>query len=341
MRRSPVATGRISRLSVTRRLAGRAGILLLALALLSALTGCAGDSGAPPADAGAASPAPVRVVVTTNIVADWVENVGGDHVEVFSIVPAGADPHGFQPGARDVAKVADADLVLSVGLGLEQSWLRELLESAARNPDAIVKLGEAVDPIELAETEAGEGDEEHEGHGHGIYDPHFWFDPLRVKLVVSDIAARLAALDPHRGEAYRANAAAYAERLDELHAWTQEQVGKIPAERRLLVTSHDSLGYFAERYGFEVVGVILSITTEVEPSAGNLIELSDEIGEYGVPAVFGETTVSERLADALATETGAVLVRLYSGSLGTEGSGAETYIEMLRTNVGRITEALR
>ena len=180
------------------------------------------------------------------------------------------------------------------GLGLEQSWLRELLENAARDPGAIVELGQVIDPIEFAETEAEEGDEEHDGHGHGLYDPHFWFDPLRVQRVVSDIAARLAALDPGRADAYRANADAYNARLDELHAWTEEQVGALPAERRLLVTSHDSLGYFAERYGFEVVGVILSITTEVEPSAGNLIELSDAIGEYGVPAVFGETTVSER-----------------------------------------------
>ena len=332
------------RRSIGKRVACRAPSLLLALALLWVVAGCSDRDGAPRSDAtgaGADPPAPVRVVVTTSIVADWVENVGGDHVEVFSIVPVGADPHGFQPGARDVAKVADADLVLSVGLGLEQSWLRELLENAARDPEAIVELGEVIDPIELAETEAEEGDEEHDDHGHGIYDPHFWFDPIRVQLVVSDIAARLAALDPGRADAYRANADAYNARLDALHAWTEEQVGAIPAERRLLVTSHDSLGYFADRYGFEVVGVILSITTEVEPSAAALTELSDEIREYGIPAVFGETTVSERLADALATESGAVLVRLYSGSLGTEGSGAETYIEMVRTNVGRVTEALR
>ena len=332
------------RRSIGKRVACRTPILLLALALLCVLAGCSDGERAPRADstaAGAEPPTPIRVVVTTNIVADWVENVGGDHVEVFSIVPVGADPHGFQPGARDVTKVADADLVLSVGLSLEESWLRDLLENAARDPGAIVELGQVVDPIEFAETEAEEGDEEHDDHGHGIHDPHFWFDPLRVKLVVSDIAARLAALDPGRADAYRANADAYNARLDALHAWTEEQVGAIPAERRLLVTSHDSLGYFAERYGFEVVGVILSITTEVEPSAAALIELTDEVGKYGVPAVFGETTVSERLADALATESGAVLVRLYSGSLGTEGSGAETYIEMVRTNVGRVTEALR
>ena len=162
-----------------------------------------------------------------------------------------------------------------------------------------------------------------------------------MKTVVDEIAARLTALDPDRGNVYRANASAYNARLDELHSWTESQVEAVPEDRRLLVTSHDSLGYFANLYGFEVVGVILSITTEVEPSAMSLAELAETAKEYEVPAVFGETTVSERLATSLATESGATLVRLYSGSLGTKGSGAETYIEMARTNVSRITEALK
>ncbi len=365
---------------------------------------------------------PISIVTTTNIVADWVENVGGDRVEVFSLVPVGADPHAFQPGAQDVVKIAEADLALSIGLGLEESWLHELLQNAARDESSIVELSDAVDPIEfaashadevelleglmhivheveegeidadtgleeiaeliagveneeegeehagdeelpehvmeiIAEVEAGdidaaaaieaiealgeEGEEEHEGHGHGVHDPHFWFDPLRVKIAVSDIAARLSTLDPDGSDAYSANAAAYNARLDELHAWTQEQVGLVPSERRLLVTSHDSLGYFANLYEFEVVGVVLSTTTEVEPSAEDLAELIHEIEEFGVQAVFGETTVSERLAEAVATESGVGLFRLYSGSLGTEGSGAETYIGMVRTNVERIVEALK
>ena len=393
--------------------------LLLTLALLFSLAGCASSAGSS-----------VSVVTTTNILADWAENVGGGHVEVFSLVPAGADPHGFQPGAQDVARVADADLVLSVGLGLEESWLKELLQNAARDPATIVELGEAINPIEFAESHAeeveiieevshvvheveegeispevgleeikevlaaaegaekgvgtiddygddhgdegglaamtlsiisqveggqmeagegveaiealvGEGEGEHEGHGHGIYDPHFWFDPLRVQVAVNDIAERLATLDPDRGDTYRANAAAYNAQLAELNLWAEQQVNTVPEERRLLVTSHDSLGYFANLYGFEVVGVILSITTEVEPSAEDLTHLIEEVKELGVPAVFGETTVSERLATAVATESGVKLVRLYSGSLGLAGSGAETYIEMMRTNVTRITEAMR
>ena len=364
---------------------------------------------------------PVGVVTTTNIVADWARIVGGDRVEVFSLLPAGSDPHSFQPGAKDVAAIADAEIVLSVGLRLEESWLRELLQNAARDESSIVELAEIVDPIDFGEThgegvaalleislvvqevkdgeisaenglreikeaieaaekaedegeeegshlpkmvieiiaqvEAGqfdarqaieeiehttsEGEDEHEGHGHGIHDPHFWFDPLRVKLAVNDIAARLSVIDPDGRAIYSSNASAYNALLDELHAWTQEQVTAVPEERRFLVTSHDSFGYFANLYDFEVVGVILSTTTEVEPSPADLAELSHEVEEYGVSAIFGETTVSERLANSIATESGAELVRLYSGSLGIEGSGAETYLDMIRTNVQSIVDALK
>ena len=309
--------------------------------------------------------------------------------------------------------------MLSVGLSLEESWLKELLENAARDPAGIVEMGELIDPIEFSETHAedvefleslahivheveegeispeegleevkelmegveddggeekedeppamvrgildqveagqldageaieeiehlgGEGEEEHEGHGHGIYDPHFWFDPLRVKTAVNEIAARLSAIDPDSSGIYSSQASEYNAQLDKLHAWTEEQVGLISEDNRLFVTSHDSFGYFALQYGFEVVGVILGTTTETEPSAEDLAELIQEVEESGAKVVFGETTVSERLAETVATETGAQLVRLYSGSLGAEGSGAETYLEMARTNVQLIVEALK
>ena len=199
----------------------------------------------------------------------------------------------------------------------------------------------AEDAIEAIEGLTEEGEDEHADHGHGLEDPHYWFDPVRVKLVVNDIAARLSVLDPDRGDMFRANAEAYNAKLDELHSWTEEQVSAVPEENRLLVTSHDSFGYFANLYGFEVIGVVLSTTTDVEPSAGDLADLVEEVKEEGVPVVFGETTVSERLASAVAKESGAELVRLYSGSLGPDGSGAETYIGMIRTNVERIVEGLK
>lgn len=398
----------------------RAYAVALALAAALAVAACAGEDPTPtPAQtSGASTPRaePLQVAATSNIVADWARNVGGDSVEVFSITPPGADPHSFQPGAKDIARIADADLVLSVGLGLEESWLHELLENAARDPEAIVELGELIDPIEFSESHAeevdfldavsgvvheveegeidaavaleevrellanaeddgdedeplatirailaqvdggqmdtgdaieeieaiaGEGEEAHEGHGHGLEDPHFWFDPIRVKTAVNEIASRFSALNPARSDAFSVNAAAYNAGLDQLHAWTEEQIALVPEERRLLLTSHDSFGYFANRYGFEVVGVILGVTTETEPSAEHLAELIEEVEEEGAPAVFGETTVSERLAATVAEETGAKFIRLYSGSLGPADSEAATYVDMARTNVERIVDALK
>ena len=403
------------------------GWVILGVALLLSLAACSDDSKSESSQGDSPSSAsgnrtPIQVVTTSNIVADWVQNVGGDHVDVFSLLPVGGDPHTFQPGARDVARISDADIVLSIGLGMEGGWLNDLLKNAAADPESIVETGEIVEPIEFAEGHAeevellkgishvvheveegeispkegleeikellaeggeeeegddhegeeelpamvleiitkvdggqmksedaieaiegltSEGEDEHEGHGHGLEDPHYWFDPLRVKLVVNDIAARLSVLNPGRGDMFRANADAYNSNLDELHAWTEQQIGMVPEDRRLLVTSHDSYGYFANLYGFEIVGVVLSGTTDVEPSAGDLADLVEEVKESGVQVVFGETTVSERLATAVAKESGAELIRLYSGSLGPKDSGAATYIEMMRTNVGRIVEGLK
>ena len=367
------------------------GLVAFALAFLSA---CATDQDPQESAKEAAKPsAPlIQIVTTTNFVADWARVVGGNRVEVFSLLPVGGDPHHFQPTPRDIARVADADLVLAVGLYLEAAWLEELLHNASADESKIVALGEGVNPIEFSGAdmhddhgdedghsedghddngEEGEhsdddhedngdegehsdddhedhgdeddhGDHGHEGHVHGAFDPHFWFDPLRVKIAVYDIAARLSAIDPDNADVYFRNALAYGEELDELHAWIQDQVSALAPERRQLVTSHDSFAYFAKAYGFEVIGLVIpSLSTHVEPSAEHIAQLVEVIREHNVPALFGETTVSDRLAQAVARETGAEVVQLYSGSLGPEGSGADTYLGMVRTNVTRIVEALK
>ena len=313
----------------------------------------------------------LNIVTTTNFVADWVRVIGGDRVNVVSLLAPGADPHNLSPGARDVAMIADADVVMSVGLELEAGWLEELLHNASAE-DRIVALGENVDPIEFSETgahddhededehrhdededehdehedededEHGHMEGDHHDHGHGALDPHFWFDPIRVKIAVNEIAARLAVLEPQSASTFYANAAAYEYELDRLHAWTIAHVQMVPPERRLLITSHDSLSYFAKLYGFEVVGLVIpSLSTDIEPSAEHIAGLIDTVREHDVPAVFGETTVDEKIVQALARETGAELVQLYSGSLGEEGSGADTYLTMVQTNVERIVEALK
>ena len=322
-------------------------------------------------ESAAPSGPPIQVVTTTNFVADWAREVGGERVEVFGLLPPGGDPHSFQPGARDVARVADADVVFTVGLGLEAVWLEDLLHSASSDESKIVALGEVVDPLEFDtadmhddhddhadhddeemhddhddhadhDDEEMHDDHDHHGHAHGPLDPHFWFDPIRVKIAVNEIASRLSAIDPENADTYVQNASEYGEQLDELHAWIQEQVATVAPERRLLVTSHDSLSYYAEAYGFEIVGLVIpSLATHVEPSAEHIAGLVEVVREHNVPALFGETTVSDRLAQAVARETGASLVQLYSGSLGVEGSGADTYIGMVRTNTERIVGALK
>ena len=201
-------------------------------------------------------------------------------------------------------------------------------------------------PGRLAFVGVGVGESEdehgHADHGHGPLDPHFWFDPMRVKTAVMHIAEELSHLDPASESTFHANADAYGEQLDELHAWTQQQLSDIPEERRVLVTSHDSLSYFAVAYGFEIVGTVIpSGTTEVEPSARDIAELIEVIEEHGVPAVFGESTVSERLARSVSEETGVTFAALYSGSLGEPGSGDDTYLGMFRHNVETIANALK
>ena len=194
-----------------------------------------------------------------------------------------------------------------------------------------------------------EGHEEHgheegedDGHGHGELDPHFWFDPLRVKQAVNSIAAQLSTIDPEGQASYRENAADYSNALDELHAWIEEKVATLPHERRLLVTSHDSFQYFAKRYDFEVVGAIFPISTETEPTAKELAELIETIEHAGAPAVFAEKSHSDRLGQRVAEQTGATLIGgLYTGSLGEPGGDAGTYIDLMRYNVNVIVEALQ
>ena len=305
--------------------------------------------------------------------------MGGDGVNVFSLLHPGADPHFFQPGGQDTAQIADADLVLSIGLSLEEGWLKDLISNTSADPSRVIEVSDAIVPLENPEyskddhEEEGErheeeahedehgdegheedgehegegddhGEEGHEGHHHHEVplDPHFWHDPMRVEQVVDHLAALMAASDPSRAEMYRANAADYRRELQELHSFIAAEISSIPPERRLLVTSHETMQYFANRYGMTVIGTLIpSATTEAESSPQHLTDLIETVRAYNVPAVFGEVTVSERLAAAIAEDVGATLVRLYSESLGPPGSPAETYVGMMRTNDQLISEALK
>ncbi len=266
----------------------------------------------------------------------------GDLVATMDLVGTGENGRPAMIVVGEWLYVADPNDGHVLGVHLEHMEIEEEWEVGGA-PSSLAFLGVADPGGAPDEGHDEHGEDEHgHGHDHGAHDPHFWFDPIRVKVAVNEIAARLSAVDPNNASVYFQNASDYAAQLDELHYWILDQVGAVDEERRLLVTSHDSFGYFAELYGFEVVGLVIpSLATHVEPSAEHIAELVEVVREREIPALFGETTVSERLAQAVARETGAGLFRLYSGSLGPEGSGADTYLTMVRANVAVIVEALK
>lgn len=287
----------------------------------------------------------LAVVATSNIIADWLQHVGGSRIKVHSLVPLGGDPHSFQPTARDLTRVAEADLVVSMGLGLEETWLRKLVHNAAREESRIVELGDFIDPIGVNTAQEGKevGQQYERDNQQELMDPHFWFDPHKVKKAVSELALQLSELDQQAENLYHDNATTYNASLDDLHSWILDQTAAIPENRRLLITVHDSLQYFALRYGFTVTGVLRpSGGTDQEPSAKRLTELSMTILAHDVPAIFTEIAVSDRLAHTIAEETGTLLVSdLYVGSLGRAGTGTETYLKMMQHNINLIVNALR
>lgn len=284
---------------------------------------------------------PLRVVATTGILADLARQVGGQRVDVRSVLPANADPHDFEPTPQDVAAIGEADLLVEHGLGLD-GWAAQLIAASPETP-----LVTASDGISLRHGhDHAEGEEEHgdDGRDHdGEDDPHWWFDPTRAVTAVETIAAGLAAVDPAGEATFRARADAYASYLLDLDAAIAAAVATIPAERRRIVTNHDALGYYADRYGLEVVGTVIpGLATTAEPSAAEVAALLGAIDASGVPAIFTETTTSPRLAESLATEAGiAVIDDLYTDTLGEPGSGADTYAGLLRTDTAIVVEALR
>lgn len=282
----------------------------------------------------------LRVVATTSIIGDVVAQVGGTHIDLTVLIAPGQDPHSYQPVARDLAQVERAHVVFVNGLGLEEGLLPAVKTVAHAAPLVPVSAGVEV----LAGSEHAHEHEEEEGeHEHGEGDPHTWMDPHNVILWAENIAAALTALDPAHAEDYRANAEAYQDELRTLDAYIREQVGRIPPERRKLVTNHEALAYFAQRYGFEVVGTVyLGASQLAEPSAGEMAQLVETIRAEGVPAIFVETTVNDALARAIAREVGQEIgiYTLYTGSLGPPGSPADTYIGMMRANIETIVAAL-
>lgn len=271
----------------------------------------------------------VTVVATTTQIADFAREVGGEEVEVTQLLQPNSDPHDYEPRPSDVQAAAEADVVFASGDGLDE-WIEGVVSDSGSDAQ-VIDLG-VVAPIRLF----GEGEEE---HGHDSkYDPHWWHDPRNAEAAVAEIESTLIAVDPAGKADFESNADAYQTELKALDAGIAACVDSAPASQRKLVTDHDAFNYFASRYGIEVVGAVIpSQTTQAQPSARDLSELADTIEHENVKAIFPESSLSSKVAQSIANQTGvSAEYTLYGDTLGPEGSDGATYLEMEEANADAV-----
>ena len=314
----------------------RAVACLFLVILTTLIVGCGGGENK---GGGVGSEEKVQVAATISVIQNLVERVGGDRVEAFSIVPVGASPETFQPSPRDAGRISESRVVFENGAGLD-AWVEDLVESAGNEEQLVVELSEGLEPLEGGEHDHGEehAEEGEHAHEHAEGNPHFWLDVQNARHYVLRIQDALMEVDPEGAEEYEANAEEYLAELEELDGYIREQAQNIPEERRKLVTFHDAFPYFAESYGFELVGVVLE-NPEAEPSSREVAEVVRTIEEEAVPAVFTEPQFNAGLADTIAQEAGVEVQELYTDTL-VEDKAGDTYEAMMRTNIDRISEAL-
>jgi ABC-type Zn uptake system ZnuABC Zn-binding protein ZnuA len=309
----------------------RRGLGVLGAAVLGIAVACSPTTSGSPA-------AEIQVVATTTVLADFVRNVGGDRVAVRSLVPAGGEPHTFDPRPSDVTAFVGADLVVMNGLGLDE-WVVDLIGDAG-SETPVVELGEDLPGVEyVEEDEPADGEEPSSGHAHGGVNPHLWLNVAYAQAYVGRIAEALAEVDAEGAEGYRTRAATYDEELAELDAYARDELGAIPADLRRVVSFHEAFPYFAAAYGLEVVGTVVEAPGQ-DPSAGEVAALMDEMATVGVSAILSEDQFPAELVEQLAAEAGVeVVADLYTDSLGDPPG--DTFVGMIRHDVDSIVAALR
>jgi ABC-type Zn uptake system ZnuABC Zn-binding protein ZnuA len=266
------------------------------------------------------------VVASSQVVGDVVSVIGANRIDVTFLIPAGTDPHAYEPAPQDAVRLAEADIIFVNGFGLEQN-LEPLF------PDFQSKLviaSDGIQPLTLVEE------------GEAGPDPHVWMNPQNVAIWADNIAQALSAADPPNAASYQQNADAYKDQLQDLDSWAQDQINQISVGDRILVTDHESLGYFADHYDFEIIGSIIpSYSTQSEPSAGELADLETAIQSFGVKAIFVGKSLNPDLAARVAQDTGVQLAPIYTESFSEQNGPAATYLEMMRFDIETIVTALR
>jgi len=272
----------------------------------------------------------LKVLAVETFLGDIAQNVAGDRVKIDTLIPAGLDPHSFEPTPQDVVRIANSQVLIVNGFGLEE-WLTTVLDNAGGTR------------LVITATSGLTGRIPHPGEPVGTTDPHFWLDPTKVLTYVENIRAGLSQSDPGGAAIYARNAAAYETKLKDLDQWVKTQVSQIPPKKRLLVTNHESFGYYADHYGFQIVGTIIpSVSPDASPSAQQLSQLIGAIKKTGAPAIFLETGSNPQLAQQIAQETRVkVITEFYTHSTTLPGGPAPTYLDMIRFDTTAIVQALK
>lgn len=269
-----------------------------------------------------------KVVTTSTIITDWTEQVAGDEIQLKSILKPGNDPHVYEPIPADTQALEEADLILYNGYNLEPGLIKQM-QSAGANAKKFA-VGEVVKPLDF------------DYKGKREPDPHVWGDAKNAIAMVNAIRDQLIELSPEDKEKFTENAVQLTAELKRVDAWIGKQIQTIPEKQRKLITTHDAFQYYSRAYGIPIAGTLIGISTEEQPSAQTVRKLSDSVKATGVPAIFAETTINPALIQTVATEAGVKLApqELYSDSIGTPGSEADTYVKMLVVNTRTIVEAL-
>lgn len=317
-----------------------ATVLVLASCSPSTQDEIADDSAETSPATAQAQDAPSVVVTTTvlgSVVGEILTCALGDDSSLSVLMPLGADPHDFQASSAQVALMAGADLVVVNGLGLEEGVL-DAVENVEADGVSVLEIAALVDPLPFGEEHSEE--ESHDDHGHGEFDPHFWFDMERMALAAELIGAELAV---NGDESFASCGESVAGEVRATDVLVADTLSSVQEANRVLVTDHDALGYLAERYDFDVVGVVIpGGSTLGDANSSDLADLVATIQNEGVRAIFGNTAGSPALLETLAAEVGGdvQVVELFVGSLGGPGFGAESYAELMTTNATRIASAL-
>jgi len=321
-----VATGRALAGTLRARRPALATAALAALALVGA--GCGGDDGSTVSTgAEAATPEtqaePIEVIATTTILGDIVREVSGDAADVTQILKPNADAHDYEPRPQDVTATADAKLVVQSGDNLD-SWMGDVVEQSSTDA-AVVDVARKLRVRLPGEIEGAEASK---------YDPHWWHDPRNAVTAVAEIRDALSMANPAAKATYAANATAYRAKVEALDSGIAGCFARVPVRERRLVTDHDAFGYFAGRYDITVIGAVIpSQTTQAQASAGEIAKLARVIKAEGVKAVFPESSVNPKLAQAIAKQTGvSAEYELYGDTLGAMDSSGATYLTMEQAN---------